>query len=532
MGNPREVERLARQSDVRGLSQALRHRNAAVRRSAARALGELGNAASVLPLRRALKDSDPYVRQQAIEALRKIGNEEAVEVLAEAAFSRQADIAALSAQALANLETPQAQAAHRLRDILARSAFGEIEALGETAQRPLAAVLRSEQFATWPSAKRRAVLATAVRMGVRPPTALAAELAEMGLYVGGLHTVGDLLRGLHHRNPAVRIAAAEKLAAGNWRWAIWLLRWRFRHERSPKGDLRVATTLARLLDHLGDPRGVLYYRAQLDKTEDHCAAQALAEIGTAGAIEALFNFAASGARYGLAIHALKSVGPSAVDILRPLMAHESAHTRRVMVDIIANSAHPAKVQLLAELCRDIASEVQQAAFGALAALNSAEAAQALDKLASEQPQGPAVYALAAITHPAGPRYLRRHAPHATTLFGVLHDSNCQPPPQAYVQVLREHPEDSASGGGWQAATPRAESDSEGHFALALLELSGSARLRLKVTLPPTHSGQPTRTFEADLSLAIGQANYVQVRIDRLFERLDVTVEAEPPATRR
>lgn len=531
MGNPERIEQLTRQGNVRGLCRALHHRNVAVRRAAARALGELGNAAGVPCLRRALKDSDPYVRQQVVEALRKIGNEGAVEALVEVAFGRQADVAALAAQALANLETPQAQAAHRLRDVLTRSAFDEIEALGEAAQRPLAAVLRSEQFATWPAAKRRAVLAAAVHMGVKPPTAVAAELAEMGLYVSGLHTVGDLLRGLHHRNPMVRIAAAERLAAGNWRWAIWLLRWRFWRERGPKGDPRVATALARLLEHLGDPRGVLYYQAQLEKTEDHRAAQALAEIGTAGAIEALFNFAASSSKYGLAVNALASIGSSVVDVLRPLITHESARTRRLMVDIIANSAHPAKVQLLAEMCCDTASEVQQAAFGALAALNSAEAAQALERLAGDQPQGLAVYALAAITHPTGPHYLRRHVPHATALFGTLCDSNHQPLRRAYVQVLREHSESDVSSGGWQAASPRAETDLEGRFALALLGLNEASALRLKVTLPPVQSGQLAETFEADLTLAVGQANYVQVRVDRLFERLVVTVEVEPPSTR-
>lgn len=539
MSSPRRVEQLAERGDVRGLCRALRHRDALTRRAAARALGELRDPKGVPYLKRALRDGDPYVRQQAVEALRDIGDGGAVEVLTEAAFSLQAEMAALATQALASLETPQAQAAHRLRDILARNAFDEIEALGETARQPLAAVLRSEQFAVWPSAKRRAVLDVAVRMGVMPPSNLATTLAEMGLYVSGLHTVGDLLRGLHHRSPQVRIAAAERLAACGWRWVRWLLRWRFRYERSLRGDPRVAAALARALEHLGDPHGVLYYKAQLEAAEGHLASQAayaLAAIGTPRAVETLFAFAASTdtrSAADVAMNALISIGPSAVDILHPLMADGSPHARRLMVDVIANSAHPAKVDLLTELYRDGISEVQRAALGALAALNSAEAAQALDALASDRPHEAVIRALAAITHPAGPRYLQRHVPHATIVFGTLQDSDRRPPPRAYVQVLQEqHSVGDVLARGWQPLGPRAETDPEGRFALALLEADNHTRLRLKVTLLPLRSGDPTEIFEADLPLVIGQTNYVQAQVDRLFERLRVKVEAEPPAARR
>ncbi len=538
MNTTQWIGRLAERGDVRGLCRALRHRDASVRRAAARALGEQREPRSVPCLKRALKDDDPYVRHQAVEALRKIGDEGAVDALTEVAFSLRAEMVALATQALASLGMPQAQAAHQLRDILARNAFDEIEALGAAAYQPLGALLRSEQFATWPLAKRRAVLTVAVRMGVTPPASLAPELAKMGLYVSGLHTVGDLLHGLHHRSAQVRIAAAERLATCGWYWVRWLLRWRFYRERGSHGDPRVAAALARALEHLGDPHGVLYYQSQLGAADGRLASQAayaLAEIGTPKAIEALFAFAASADAHPAApaaINALASIGPSVVEVLRPLIADESLHARRLMVDIIANSAHPAKVDLLAELCRDSTDEVRQAALAALAAQNSAEAAQALDTLASTQPHEAVIRALATITHPAGLHYLRRHVPYATVLFGTLQDSNYQPLVGAYVQVLQERPMGGMSAGHWQPLGPRAETDPQGHFALALLGADERAPLRLKVTLPPLRSGESTETFAADLPLVIGQVNRVQVQVDRLFERLVVSAGAEPPAAQR
>lgn len=533
MSGVKRVERLLANRNVRGLCRALRHRDSLVRRRAAQALGVLGNPAAVPFLLRALyEDPDQYVQRWAIESLQQIGDEAAVAALVEIAFSMRTQLASLAVHALTAANSLRAAAALGIRDAIARGDFEALAAVDDNARASFAAVLRSEQFAAWPASKRRRLLAVAAQTDVNLPASKSAELARMGLYVSGVHTIGDLLAGLNSRSPDVRIAAAAKLASSGQRWSAFLLYRRFRRETRADGDAAVAAALARELERLGDSRPVQYYVAQLTADDTHIAAEAaerLAAIGTQQALETLFLFAAEAGpgqaerRIPLALTAIAGAGPAAADILRSNLTNESPAVRRLMVDVIASSRHLDTITLLANLCRDGVQEVQRAALAALAALNSAEAATALYGLVGDVPDELLARTLAAITHPLGPEYLRRVQPGATTLAGVLLDGDRQPVPAAYVQVMREYDADEETI--LRPASVRTRTDADGSFALSLLDMAAESSLQIKVVLPAEGRDRNSRTLSAGLPLVNGQANVARARIDRIFSRLVVEVTA-------
>ncbi len=533
----RKVERLLAQGNVRRLCRLLRRGDPLVRRRAAQALGELGHPEAVPCLAQALRrDADQYVQRWVIEALRKIGSPDAIDALVEAVFSRRVQVSRLAELALSVIPARQAVEVLKLKEALTRNDWEALGAIGPEAQRALAIILRSEQYAGWPSAKSQRVLRIAVEIGVTLPSRFRHELAEMGLYVSGVHTLGDLLRGLHHRNPQVKIAAAERLArtGRSRRWLLWLLYRSFRRETQASGDRRVAAAYGRALDQLDDPRAVEFCKERLYAAGGQPAAEAaylLAEMGTASAIEALFWFAAepppppSYRNVPLAMSALESAGPAAVQALRPLLQHESSNVRRLMIEVVARSAHPDRLSLLEELCRDKDPDVQRAALDALADADTAEAAERLYSLAGEAPQEWLVRALASMTHPAGPEYLRKLAPQVTTLSGILRD-DARPVTNARVLVVQERFDEQGDRWEWQPASVRVHTDSAGAFALAVPGWTGEGRLRLKVVIPVPGSRMEQDTFLANLPLQAGLANRVEARIDRMFDCLVLTVRPE------
>ena len=77
---PPDIEKLKNKRDIKGLVNALRHREAAVRKGAALGLADLANAQpgdsihqSIEPLIKAFEDSDPSVLSAAVQALSAIG---------------------------------------------------------------------------------------------------------------------------------------------------------------------------------------------------------------------------------------------------------------------------------------------------------------------------------------------------------------------------------------------------------------------------------------------------------------------------
>lgn len=78
---PPDIEKMKARSDIPGLENALRNRNAGTRLSAARALGELKSGRSVELLLPLLSDEDGRVREAAVRSLGSIANARAVEAL-------------------------------------------------------------------------------------------------------------------------------------------------------------------------------------------------------------------------------------------------------------------------------------------------------------------------------------------------------------------------------------------------------------------------------------------------------------------
>lgn len=538
MKGSRRVERLRKNGNVRGLCRLLRHRNALIRREAAQALGQMADAAGVpCLLRAARRDADQYVRRWSLQSLEAIGTDPAVDALTEAMFGSRVQDARTATQSLRHLDSPQAAAALRLRDILTAHDWDALEALDEHGQRALAAVLRSEQYATWPSARRRRTLETAIRLGVTPPTDVSGELADMGLYVSEVHTLLDLVRGLFHRNPDVRASAATRLADSGQTWAARLLYFRFRREQRKGEERTTAAALARAMDRLGDPRAIEELRHTLEVVGGQQAAEAaylLGDIGTPNAIEALFAVAASPPpppayrNVPLAVSALQRAG-DALTVLAPRLDDESAGVRRLMVDIVARSSDPARLGLLAELARDAEPPVRQAALDALAQENSEEAARTLFELCEDLPEEAVAGALARITDPAGVEYMQQLTLPTTVVYGVARGDNRRPLPAAEVQILAERLPSGDETWQWQAVGARTLTTEQGEFTLSLVDWQGTSRLRLKLVVPARKEGLSAETYIAALPLEHGAANRVEARIDRFFDRLAVSVE---PVTSR
>lgn len=100
---PPDVEKMKARRDVKGLTNALGYqKDKYVRKAAARALGEIGDARAVEPLFAALKDSDIDVRINAAEALGKIGAP-AVELLIAALKNDDWKVRCAAAKALGKI---------------------------------------------------------------------------------------------------------------------------------------------------------------------------------------------------------------------------------------------------------------------------------------------------------------------------------------------------------------------------------------------------------------------------------------------
>lgn len=78
---PPNIDKLFSKRDINKLKNALKYKDAPVRKSAAMALGEISDARAVDPLSAALKDKYSVVRGAAVSALGEIGDPRAVKLL-------------------------------------------------------------------------------------------------------------------------------------------------------------------------------------------------------------------------------------------------------------------------------------------------------------------------------------------------------------------------------------------------------------------------------------------------------------------
>jgi HEAT repeat protein len=88
---------------IDGLIGALKDKDAGVRREAASALGQLGNARAVPALIETMKDTEPDVRRRAANALGELGDERAITALTTALKDTDAGVRRAAVQAIAEI---------------------------------------------------------------------------------------------------------------------------------------------------------------------------------------------------------------------------------------------------------------------------------------------------------------------------------------------------------------------------------------------------------------------------------------------
>ena len=105
---PPDVEKLEANRDVEGLIKALEYnKDSWVRKSAAEALGKLGDPKAVAPLIHALKDEDWRVRMGAADLLGKLGDPKAVDPLIDALDDKyKVDVGVTALEALRKIGKP------------------------------------------------------------------------------------------------------------------------------------------------------------------------------------------------------------------------------------------------------------------------------------------------------------------------------------------------------------------------------------------------------------------------------------------
>jgi HEAT repeat protein len=534
MSSPEHVKNLVARRDIRGLGRETRNRNVLIRRLAVQALGELVDPAAVELLEQAaLSDTDRLVQQRSVDALRRIGGTpEVVDSLTRLMFGADRHLRSLAEQALRTFSTEEAAASLVLRERVARNQWSDLDRAGEALARPLSIFLGSDLYGAWPIARRNELLQHALALGAVPPSGRRQSLAASGLFVSGVHTVGDLIKGLAHRNASVRASAAEKLAAAGLTWTARPMYRRFKRETRSDGHPEAAISLARAMLILGDSRGVDYYRARISQPDSRAAAEAahaLAEIRQQETWEMLFWFVVSpppGSGFRnvpTILSVLEAAGAETVTGLKHLIHHEDVKARRLMVELIVRCGSPEAAPLLGTLALDADSETQHAALDALAQLNTKEAADQLATLVEDAPRNWVLRALAMITHLAGPANIRLLEPTATTLRGLVLIEG-KPCIGVSVQLLQAH---KVNGDeiGWRAASARAETDSTGTFALTVFGIDPELPLQLKIVQPAISNSRGGENFFGELKLFLGKSNMIHAHLDRFFSR--VLIEFRP-----
>jgi HEAT repeat protein len=524
-----QVDRMLEQRNLSGLCHALRDNNMLTRRRAAQALGELGDPAAVRNLAYSLdKDRDTYVKQWAINSLAQIGNQAALDVLVNAAFSDQLHVSQWASQALSAVPSQEGQTAIKVRELIHRNDFGGLKSLGEQASSTLRVVLDSKQFATWPSGRRKEILTAAVNAGVQPSSRFRRDLAEMGVFVSGLHSVGDVLNGLRHRSHLVRVSAAIKLGIIKAAWTRPFIKNQFTREVNEAGNRQAAVAIAQALALLEDSSGIEHYRKLLTSAvvaQAADAARALAEIGTPKALYALFEFAIKSSQplspnnVSKPVEALESLGDKVVEILRPIVETKVPRARLLLAQLAVRTNHPDGLTLILDAANLPDKELSHQAIKTLAALNTPEAADVAVKLLGAVPRQWVIDAVGSMTNAGSISQIRWLIPSAVTIKGRLTNDDGSSYANNRVQIIQEHYDDQKGSWEWQSLTPRAETGVNGEFYLSVPTFAPHPVPRLKVTIPAVPPGQKQENYTADIVLIPGTELEIKAKVDRFVARL-------------
>lgn len=511
--------------NIRGLCRLLSHRDASVRRKAVQALGQLRLPAGVPCLQNALIDPDGIVQQYAISALWSIGTDTAIDALTLALFSPKPKQSTLARNALENIVAPTADAACRAYDILHHSDWPALESMTSVPERHvLSLMLSSEKYALWPSAKRKEILKRMLKLGIRP-SQQSQELAQMGLFVGGVHTIFDILRGIYSSKADVRIGAARRLADTDQRWARNILFRRFQREARRENNREVILAFAHALLQLGDTGPISYYYRRLAADRLRAAqdaAQMLAAIGTETAIKALGKFVIEqtdgpGAKnVPMVLELLEKQGPDAIEYLSQAIEHPSRLVKLLLSGVFGRTDHPQAVEYLTRMAQDKDSQIMRNALDGLARQNSEAAADALLALEPTSEKRLVARALASMTTPAAIKHLRTLVPETTTIQGKILGESLEPLIGAYVQVVEKKQEEGRMETIWNGISARCSTDAQGAFRMSVLLNPGNTLdLHLKVTTPKNV------VYLGALTLIPGEEHEFRVRLDIFFKQLYV-----------
>lgn len=519
------VQKYTQKQNIRGLCRLLSHKDATVRRKAVMAIGQLRAPSGVPCLQKALYDADGIVLQYTINALWSIGTQNAIEVLILALFDSNKKRSSFARHALDNHNSPLAQAACHAFDVLHDSDWVALEAMTAAhEQQALQWVLKSEKYSLWPSAKRKEILRRMLALGIKPERQ-SAELAGMGLFVGGIHTVLDVLRGIYSPKNDVRIGAANRLADTGQRWARNILFRRFQREARTPNNKEVTLAFAHALLRLDDTGPITYYYRRLKSTSNSVvqnAARMLSAIGTKDAIRAQARFVVEqtegegAGNVPVVLTELEKHGAVAVDELASAVDHPSRLVRVLLAGVFGRTEHPASVELLMRLAQDKDSQVQRNALDGLAAQNSQAAADALLELHETSEKRLIARALASMTDQTAIEHLNHLVPETTTVHGVVLGESLEPLADAYVQIVEKRQEEGRMEVGWKTLSARSQTDNLGRFYLSVLLNPGDEiDTHLKVTSPDG------TVFIGEIRLTPSDDHEFRVRLDLFFKQLYV-----------
>jgi len=343
---PPNIEHLKAKGDIPGLIKAMNYKkdspdpkNTAVRRAAAQALGEIGDARAVEPLIAAL--SEEGLCQAAVEALGKIGDARAVEpligILDKISFSLESGAVA---RALGDIGDPRAVKA-LIAYIVARK-YAYIEQIA--AERQALVKIGTHSVDPFISA-----------LGDRNPDVV--QVAVFVLEKIGSSAVGPLLSVLTGPDEKARQAAIEAL-----------------------GGVRDSRAVEPLI-------GVLQDGSQGERRR---AAQTLGKIGDARCVEPLIAALHDGDLqvHLAAVESLGKLGDSrAVPPLIAELQDGNAQIRKAAVESLGNIRDDRAVEPLIVSLKDDRQEVRQAAVGALGRLGDSRAIEPFIAILKEDNEG-------------------------------------------------------------------------------------------------------------------------------------------------
>lgn len=354
---PPDIETCKAKGDIKGLIKALNYpKDAAIRQSAAIALGELKDKHAVDSLILALKDDESFVRWAAAEALGEIKDVKAVDPLIVALQQGKVGMAATALGEIGDLRAIEPLInAGGMNDFKTRQrATNAIIKIGTPALKPLINALQSQEW----HIKRLAIVCLGE---INDPQAIIPSLLAtlkneddfelLCETINALSKFKDeriiepLLAMLHHENYKVRETAAIELGT--------------------LGDKRAVEPLITILETDEEKRTIPagFYDVYAVR---EAAAIALGEIGDKRAIQPLIQSFALG--YGLrekAVKALVRIGTASAKSLRSVLNDSDWQVRVGAVEVLGEIKDQGAVDLLIARLKDDEDVVRYTSAAAL-----------------------------------------------------------------------------------------------------------------------------------------------------------------------